>query len=319
MEEFVRKADQLSMQGIPFGFIIDFEMQKPLLLTPEQMKKGGILFSFHHQKKTVDPNTSWLKILPVEEQIFNNKFEQVKTEINFGNTYLCNLTLKTPITNSLEFSEIFNIAVAHYKILLPGEFVCFSPESFIRIDSNDRISTFPMKGTIDASLNNAEQTLLNDPKEDAEHYTIVDLMRNDISLVADQVEVARFKYLSKINSQSGAILQMSSEVCGKLKPEFKNKIGSILNLILPAGSITGAPKHKTCDIIRKVEKEPRGYYTGIAGFFDGKELDSCVLIRYLEREPSGKIFYRSGGGITSQSVAEKEYDEYLRKIYIPVF
>lgn len=318
MKEFVRKADQLSTQGIPFAFIVDFEMQNPILFTPGQMNEKGIRFSFHN-KKINGRYQGQLEINPVSREVFDTKFEHVEKEIRFGNTYLCNLTLKTPVKTSHNLEEIFEQAVAEYKILFPENFVCFSPECFVRINDEHQISTFPMKGTIDATLENAGQLLLNDPKEDAEHYTIVDLMRNDISLVAEQVKVKRFKYLSRIDTQNGALLQMSSEISGILKPEFRNKIGSILNQLLPAGSISGAPKTKTCEIIRDAEKERRGYYTGVAGFYNGSELDSCVMIRFIEHNESGEIFYRSGGGITSQSQAEKEYEEYIRKIYIPVF
>ena len=87
--------------------------------------------------------------------------------------------------------------------------------------------------------------------------------------------------------------------------------------MLPAGSVTGAPKVKTLDIIKNAENYDRGFYTGVAGFFDGKELDSCVLIRYVEKN-NGDLIYKSGGGITSQSILEEEYQELIDKIYVPV-
>lgn len=84
---------------------------------------------------------------------------------------------------------------------------------------------------------------------------------------------------------------------------------------MPAGSVSGAPKNKTKEIISKAELAERGYYTGVAGYFDGTNLDSCVLIRYLQ----ANNFYRSGGGITALSNAEKEYAEMINKVYVPVF
>jgi para-aminobenzoate synthetase component I len=87
--------------------------------------------------------------------------------------------------------------------------------------------------------------------------------------------------------------------------------------LLPAGSISGAPKPKTIEIIKEVEKEKRGYYTGVFGYFDGKNLDSGVVIRYIEQNQDER-FYRSGGGITSQSNALDEYNEVIQKIYVPV-
>ena len=86
--------------------------------------------------------------------------------------------------------------------------------------------------------------------------------------------------------------------------------------MLPAGSIFGAPKEKSWEIINEAETYDRGYYTGIAGFFDGKTFDSCVLIRFIENIDN-QYFYKSGGGITVDSKPEAEYDEVQQKIYIP--
>ena len=88
--------------------------------------------------------------------------------------------------------------------------------------------------------------------------------------------------------------------------------------MLPAGSISGAPKPKTLEIIRSVEADFRGYYTGVYGYFDGQNLDSAVAIRFLEKQEN-KFFYRSGGGVTSQSNCSEEYQELLDKIYVPTF
>ncbi len=86
---------------------------------------------------------------------------------------------------------------------------------------------------------------------------------------------------------------------------------------MPAGSISGAPKNKTLQIIRESEIEERGYYTGIFGIFTGNEIDSAVMIRYIEQNETGYV-YRSGGGITFMSDPKKEYDELIKKIYVPV-
>jgi para-aminobenzoate synthetase component I len=87
--------------------------------------------------------------------------------------------------------------------------------------------------------------------------------------------------------------------------------------LLPAGSVSGAPKPKTLEIIRNVEGGNRGYYTGVFGVFDGNTLDSGVMIRFIEQE-NGKLYYRSGGGITTQSVVSSEYQEVIDKVYVPL-
>jgi para-aminobenzoate synthetase component I len=102
-----------------------------------------------------------------------------------------------------------------------------------------------------------------------------------------------------------------------LSPNYLSQLGDIIFAMLPAGSVTGAPKKKTLEIIENAENYDRGFYTGIAGYFDGQNLDSCVLIRFIENE-KGQLFYKSGGGITAQSNANDEYQELIDKIYVPV-
>jgi para-aminobenzoate synthetase component 1 len=110
---------------------------------------------------------------------------------------------------------------------------------------------------------------------------------------------------------------MSSEISGDVKPEFQCKIGSLLQKILPAGSILGAPKPKTLEVILEAENYKRGFYTGVAGYFDGENLDSCVMIRFIQQNGENLTF-RSGGGITHLSKLADEYQEMKNKIYVPI-
>lgn len=110
---------------------------------------------------------------------------------------------------------------------------------------------------------------------------------------------------------------MSSEIVGQLSIGYRSELGDILLHLLPAGSVSGAPKLKTLEIIKKAEQEKRGYYTGIFGYFNGEALDSGVMIRFIEKEKDN-FFYRSGGGITTQSTAQEEYQEAFDKIYVPI-
>lgn len=192
----------------------------------------------------------------------------------------------------------------------------FSPEIFIRIGEGE-IRSYPMKGTIDASVPDAESLILNDSKEMAEHNTIVDLIRNDLSIFADGVTVERYRYIDKIKTEYGSLLQVSSEIKGRLRPGYEDHLGDIVTGMLPAGSVTGAPKKQTLEIIKESENYERGWYSGVFGVFDGQFLDSAVMIRYIE-EDSGKLLYKSGGGITYMSDPEKEYEELISKIYVPV-
>ena len=173
-----------------------------------------------------------------------------------------------------------------------------------------------MKGTIDANIPQADEVILNDPKEIAEHVTIVDLIRNDLSQVAQNIQVDRFRYLDEIETSDKKLLQVSSEISGQLPHDWKSRIGTILTTLLPAGSISGAPKPETVRMILAFESYSRDFYTGICGHFDGESLDSGVMIRFIKQEDE-QLYYCSGGGITSFSQPSKEYQEMLDKIYLP--
>lgn len=222
-----------------------------------------------------------------------------------------------PIETNLTMHDIFQRSKALYKCWLRDRFVCFSPEIFVRVDG-EIISSFPMKGTIDATVTNAAEELMKNPKEAAEHATIVDLIRNDLSIVANSVRVERYRYIDRLETNHGAILQTSSEIRGHLAPPYLHNPGSMLFALLPAGSITGAPKRKTVQIISEAEDYERGFYTGVMGYYSHGRLDSAVMIRFIDQE-DGKFFYKAGGGITARSDNEAEYQEVIEKVYVPIY
>lgn len=321
MQNFIRQANLYGGQKRPFFFLIDFERQKPLLFPLEKAATSGLFFDFFCKSNTPESNPKANKpfkfsATPITFSDYQKGFELVKKEIQAGNSYLLNLTYPTEIKTNYSLAEIFNSTQAKYKCYLQDQFVCFSPECFVRIQNN-RIYSYPMKGTINANEENAEQKLMQSEKEFSEHNTIVDLIRNDLALVAQNIEVTKYRYIEKIQTHRGAILQTSSEICGELADNWQENIGSILTTLLPAGSISGAPKEKTLTIIRQAELDKRGYYTGIFGYFDGENLESAVAIRYIEKTKNGMLF-RSGGGITSQSILTQEYNEILEKVYVPI-
>jgi para-aminobenzoate synthetase component I len=316
----VKLMNEMGRDRIPFLFVIDFKTENPLvfpldIIDPRQLLYdiNGVSNNSIHTKHDLSLN---FECYPIELAEYSKRFEKVMTQIALGNTYLLNLTCPTRISTNIDLKELFELSVAKYKLWFNDSFVVFSPESFITIEEGI-ISSFPMKGTIDATVENAEQVILNDPKEIAEHYTIVDLIRNDLSMVAKQVKVEKFRYIEKLKTSNGELLQVSSKISGQLGPGFQNRIGEILFTLLPAGSISGAPKKKTIEIILETECYERGYYTGIFGYFNGHKLDSGVMIRFIEKTPEGLI-YKSGGGITSFSRMESEYQEMKDKVYVPV-
>jgi len=173
-----------------------------------------------------------------------------------------------------------------------------------------------MKGTIDASIEDAEYKILHNEKEMAEHTMVVDLLRNDLSIVAKDVRVEKFRYVQKIDSGKKELLQVSSHISGKVGNNWHEKIGDILSSLLPAGSISGTPKKSTLEIIKDTEEYDRGFFSGIFGVYDGESFDSGVMIRFIEKTNNGYV-YKSGGGITLDSDALLEYNELLDKVYFP--
>lgn len=317
-ENIRKQMNLLGSNGTPFVFLIDFKMLEPLIFAINDNEK--IKWQTPLTKNYIEPDEKkslekW-KIKPVSKEKFNAGFEKVIWHIHNGDTYLLNYTQPTIVDTNLGLEEIFHLSKAPYKIYLKEKFVCFSPEPFVKTE-NGKIYSFPMKGTIDAGIENAEELILKDSKEIAEHNTIVDLIRNDLSLVAENVTVEKFRYLSHIKTNHKNLWQVSSMISGELPGNYKEFVGDIVFKMLPAGSVSGAPKPKTVEIINKTEGYERGYYTGVFGYFNGKDLDSCVIIRYIESD-NGQLVYKSGGGITFLSEADKEYDELIKKVYVPV-
>ncbi len=311
--------DRLSFyakKGIPFLFLIDYKKERIFAEPLERLK--NIYFKTPILRNFTPPYKRYPKILskePVSFDRYKRAFDEVVGEIERGNTYLLNLTFPTKITTDGSLLDIFYSTRAKFKLYFQDRFICFSPERFVSIE-DERIATYPMKGTIDASIPDAKRIILADQKEMAEHTMVVDLLRNDLGMVAREVRVERFRYAHKIEAGTKELYQVSSEITARL-PNWRQRLGEIFDTILPAGSVTGTPKRSTCSIIERVERYERGFYTGVFGVFDGKRLDSAVMIRFIEKEGEDYI-YKSGGGITIDSDPKKEYQELLEKIYLPL-
>ena len=383
-QEIIDKINQLASQDEPFLFVINYQGDKAFIRLLSDINPEECLFDFegrgnfsHAWKETLKEEISeketWKKeisetiwqIEPPLYEDYERSFNIVKSNIMAGNSYLTNLTCRVPVSCNLSLEEIFHRAKGKYKLLLRRKktqaedkahlkeenieenlppFVCFSPETFVRIKGG-RIYSYPMKGTLDASLPDAEKQLMEDRKEAVEHATIVDLIRNDLSRVAENVRVDKYRYIDVLHTNKGDILQTSSEISGRLPEDYPHHLGEILDAQLPAGSITGAPKDKTMQIIQEAEGYDRGFYTGIMGIYDQGELNSAVMIRFIEEETSpvdfeadgkknfkakegkaseGKepkasreLYFKAGGGITSKSDCQREYEEVIQKIYLP--
>ncbi|MCD8294170.1 MAG: anthranilate synthase component I [Clostridia bacterium] len=194
-----------------------------------------------------------------------------------------------------------------------GEIVGASPETLVKLE-NGKLFTFPLAGTRkrgatpeeDKAL---EEELLGDEKERAEHNMLVDLGRNDIGKVSEIGSVKVEKYMGI--ERYSHVMHIGSMVTGRIREGYDalNAVDSIL----PAGTLSGAPKLRACEIINELENNKRGIYGGAIGYisFDGN-LDVCIAIR-LAFSKNGKVFIRSGAGIVADSVPENEYQECLNK------
>jgi para-aminobenzoate synthetase component 1 len=321
LSDFCDLANTYGYEKIPFFFLIDFELQNPFICRLEQTESYGIKYLIRGNGHTKIQTSGGVKDFQIKTSAISLKqyekaFNLVSANLKKGNSYLLNLTFPTRLDSDIELEQIYYKADAAYKLYYQDKFVLYSPECFIRT-GNDMIFSYPMKGTIDAQIPDADKIILADKKETWEHNTIVDLIRNDLAMVSNNITVNRFRYIDRIKTDRNELLQVSSEIRGELEPNWRSQIGSMLVTMLPAGSISGAPKKKTVEIIRKAEKQDRGYYTGIFGVFDGSDIDSAVNIRYIEKI-GDKLQYRSGGGITAMSNMQSEYQELQDKVYVPV-
>ena len=324
-QEAIARMNMLAGCSKSFVFLIDYSQEQVYVEETAEVSPEELIYNlngFTNQSSSNDvlscseEPVRW-NSYPESFDSYRRSFDIVQRNIFAGNSFLTNLTCRTPIETNLSLKDIFFRSKAMYKLWVRDQFTVFSPEIFVRIQQG-KISSYPMKGTLDASLPSAVRQLMDDPKEAAEHATIVDLIRNDLSIVADRVSVSRYRYIDKLQTNRGTILQTSSEIQGTLPDNYRENLGHILFKLLPAGSITGAPKKKTMQIIQEAETYDRGFYTGVMGYSDGIDLDSAVMIRFVEQE-GDRMYFKSGGGITCRSEVESEYHEMKQKVYVPIY
>lgn len=309
-----------SAGGRQYLFAVDFELDRGFFIHDPAEQDHVLWRVGSNSNFAIDnsvPNQTVFEPHPITFGEYEPKFEIVRRGLHDGNSFLTNLTLRTQLSTDYTLEEVAKRSNSPYVLMVPDEFVCFSPETFVHISSDGEISARPMKGTIDAATDNALERLTDDPKEIAEHNTIVDLIRNDLSIVSSGVNVERFRYSERLKTLSGEIIQTSSLIKGRLRGEYLHRSGDVMRHMLPAGSVSGAPKEATLRIIREAEGIARGFYCGVFGYSDGHSLDSAVMIRYIEHSADGQIYFRSGSGITASSDPESEYYECIKKIYLP--
>ena len=189
------------------------------------------------------------------------------------------------------------------------EIMCSSPETLVRLQDG-RLSTFPIagsrpRGETPKEDQELEEGLLKDEKELSEHNMLVDLGRNDLGKISNfgSVEVIDYMTIKKYSR----IMHITSCVESDIRPD-KDACDAVES-ILPAGTLSGAPKIRACEIIEELEREPRGIYGGAIGYIDFTgNMDTCIAIRMAVKK-DGKVCVQAGGGIVADSVPEMEYAE----------
>ena len=193
------------------------------------------------------------------------------------------------------------------------EMVGASPETLVKLEDGV-LHTFPLAGTRKRGKTEQEdleleKELLADEKERAEHNMLVDLGRNDIGKISDfgTVEVEKYMTVERFSH----VMHIGSTVKGQIRSD-KTALDAV-DAVLPAGTLSGAPKLRACEIIDELEDNKRGIYGGAIGYLDFTgNLDTCIAIR-LAFQKNGKVFVRSGAGIVADSVPENEFQECINK------
>ena len=217
-KDIIDRLNELGGSGEPFLFVVDYKGDKAYIKKLTEIDAGECLYDFGSHTNAPGGCTAplpaeieWEVDAPRYDE-YERSFNIVKNNMLSGNSYLANLTCQVAVHCNLSLEDMFRHAKGKYKLLLNnpsddiGRFVCFSPETFVKIRGG-RIYSFPMKGTIDATLPDAEQVLMDDRKEAAEHATIVDLIRNDLNMVATDVKVERYRFVDVLHTNKGDIFR----------------------------------------------------------------------------------------------------------------
>jgi len=254
--------------------------------------------------------------MEIDPQGYRARFERIQAYLHAGDTYQVNFTDRingTTASSPLAVYEyLLNQQPVPYAALInrpSRQLLSFSPELFFRT-SHQRIAVRPMKGTWGRGRNLMEDReaalrLAQDEKNRSEHVMIVDLLRNDLGRICEFGSI-HVDHLFR-TEQYKTLLQMTSTISGTLRENLSPS--DVFKTLFPSGSITGAPKRRTMEIIQELERHPRGIYTGSIGYF-APNGEACFNVAIRTMELSGQTFrFGVGGGITAGSEANEEYEE----------
>lgn len=287
--------------------VLELEEMKQLLRRGEKAPRNPLklksdfrpLFSKENYCRMVEKGKHYIKEGDIFQVVLSNRLE-ADMEGSLLDAYRV-LRIQNPSPYMFYFSGA------------DGEIAGASPETLVKLEQ-DKLYTFPLAGTrprgrTEEEDRELEKELLSDEKERAEHNMLVDLGRNDIGKLSRTGTVQVEKYMSV--ERYSHVMHIGSTVSGIIR-EDRDALDAV-DAILPAGTLSGAPKLRACEIINELENNKRGIYGGAIGYisFTGS-LDTCIAIRFAFSK-NGKVFIRSGAGIVADSVPEKEYRECIQK------
>lgn len=254
------------------------------------------------------------------EETYCNMVEKAKCHIREGDIFQIVLSNRLEATYEGSLLNTYRVL----RTLNPSPYMFYfsssdmevagaSPETLVKLE-NRELHTFPLAGTRPRGKTDAEdkalaQSLLADPKELAEHNMLVDLGRNDIGKISEfgTVEVEKLHSIERFSH----VMHIGSTIKGQLRATCDAL--DTINAILPAGTLSGAPKIRACQLINDLEDNKRGIYGGAIGYIDfSGNLDTCIAIRIAYKK-NGKVFIRSGAGIVADSVPSIEFQECINK------
>ena len=307
-----------------------FVVEKPLAWIGIYKKP----YIYNHQKHCWEGNSPNLQFITktiskkllrdigidITIQQYQKNIARIKEFIQKGDTYQINFTTKLHFSYETSISHLFvklkeqqPVPYSAWVNTDKHNFLCFSPELFFH-KKNTHVVVEPMKGTIFRGADTQEdmqlkKTLKNDIKNQAENIMIVDLLRNDLGVISE-IGSVKVNKLFQIKAYK-TLWQMTSQIESQLKE--KTGYYNIFKTLFPCGSVTGAPKIRSMEIINQLEKEPRGIYTGAIGFFTPyHEAKFNIAIRTLVCQEN-RGWMGIGSGIVWDSSSENEYDEVLLK------
>lgn len=273
-------------------------------------------------QKKVEPGGRLIgEVTPLfNKETYCSMVEKAKQYIKDGDIFQIVLSnrLSAPFEGSLlnTYRILRTMNPSPYMFYLSGtdvEVAGASPETLVKLE-NGELHTFPLAGTRPRGKtreqdNLLEKELLADGKELAEHNMLVDLGRNDLGKIS-KFGTVKIEKLHSVERYSH-VMHIGSTVRGEIREELDGL--DAIEAVLPAGTLSGAPKIRACQIIGELENNKRGIYGGAIGYVDFTgNMDTCIAIRIAYKK-EGKVFVRSGAGIVADSVAEKEYEECMNK------